>query len=1011
MVANVTTLRNRPRRPGGRVVVAIALFVAVFIGIMLFFQYFSDWLWYQSVDAEIVFTRLIVWRVSLFLAFGLALGLILWANLWLAYRFRPTFVVPTPDQEAVERYRQAFDPVRRAVFITIPVLLGVLAGLSGSSDYRTWLLWIYGEPFGENDKHFGVDLGFFFYDYPILRLISGFVITALLFSIVAAAVIYYLYGGLRMQPKGQRASRAAQTHLAILFGLFFLAKAFAYWLDRYGLALQENALIAGMRYADVNATLPAKTLLIAISVIVALLFFLTAFRRRWRLAVIGVAAWFFTTIVIGGVYPALIQNFVVRPSEADREAPYIARNIEATRDAYGIADVVKEDYPAATEVNEAVLATQAGTLEAIRIMDPGLLSPTFRQLQQVRGFYGFPDVLDVDRYVLNGTTRGSVVAARELNLASLPPSQQNWINTRLIYTHGFGLVAAYDNQAEADGRPIFFEEDIPPTGLLDIDQPRIYFGQQSPTYSIVGAPEGAEPRELDFPDDTSPNGQRNNTYTGNGGVSVGNFFMKLVYAVKFGEINIMLSNLVNEESQILYIRDPRERIGQVAPWLTLDGDPYPTVVNDRIVWVVDGYTTSAQYPYSTRTLLDQATVDSRTVASTSIASQQARAINYIRNSVKATVDAYEGTVTLYEWDSQDPLVKTWSKAFPGVVKPKTEMPEELMAHVRYPQDIFKVQRTILSRYHVTDPLAFYSGQDFWVIPIDPTSPNLQEPQPPYYLQLQMPGVSRPEFSLTTTFAPVRRQTLAAFMSANSEVGEDYGKIRVLQLPRNTVIPGPVQVQNNFESNPDVGSLLNLLRRGGSEVELGNLLSIPIGDGILYAEPVYVRAAAGESYPLLRRVLASFGQKVVFEENIDRALEVLLGKAPPSSGVDTELGLDPALPEGDAPPNDPSAPTDPGQTDQPGGADEGSGAPSQPPVEPPTIADPAAALALALADMESAIAAGRRALASNDFAAYGQAQRRLEEALSRALAAERALRESGGNPASVQPARMLPISQR
>jgi uncharacterized membrane protein (UPF0182 family) len=371
--------------------------------------------------------------------------------------------------------------------------------------------------------------------------------------------------------------------------------------------------------------------------------------------------------------------------------------------------------------------------------------------------------------------------------------------------------------------------------------------------------------------------------------------------------------------------------------------------------------------------------------------QQSIPVNYIRNSIKATVDAYEGTVNLYQWDDSDPLVKSWSKAFPGIVKPRSEMPEELLGHVRYPQDIFKVQRTIMSRYHVTDPLAFYSGQDFWVIPIDPTSPTLQEPQPPYYLQLQMPGARAPEFSLTTTFAPVRRQTLASFMAVNSQVGDDYGKIRVLQLPRNTVIPGPVQVQNNFESNPEVGSLLNLLRRGGSEVELGNLLSLPIGDGILYAEPVYIRAAAGESYPLLRRVLASFGDKVVFEENIDRALEVLLGKAPPSSGLDEG-----ALPEQ----TDTAAP----EQVEPGLPEE-----FEPPVPEaippaPVIEDPEAELADALADMQSAVEAGRRALANGDFTAYGQAQRQLEDALARAVAAERALRAAGVNPVSIKPAK-------
>ena len=525
----------------------------------------------------------------------------------------------------------------------------------------------------------------------------------------------------------------------------------------------------------------------------------------------------------------------------------------------------------------------------------------------------------------------------------------------MVYTHGFGVVTANDNSVRIDGKPDFTTTDIPTKGVFNIDQPRIYFGENSPSYSIVGGAAGSEPRELDFPDDTSPIGQSNNTYSGAGGVPIGNFFNRALYALKYQEINIILSNLVNNDSRVLYYRTPVERVQRVAPWLTLDGDPYPAIIDGRIIWMLDGYTSTNFYPYSTRTSLDTATADSLTQNTAAIRAQST-SINYVRNSVKATVDAYDGTVSIYTWDESDPILKSWSKAFPGIVKPRSAIPSEVVNHVRYPEDLFKIQREILSKYHVKDAGAFYGGQDFWVIPNDPTRPGAQSAQPPYYLQLQMPGDKDPIFSLTTTFAPSRRQTLASFMSVSSDPSNDYGKIRVLQLPRNTVIPGPTQVQNNFESDPDVGALLSLLRRGGSDVELGNLLSLPVGGGLLYVEPVYVRATAGDSYPLLRKVLASFGTKVVFEDNIEDAISALFGTSTPSATV----------------------PTDPDQV------------PTPQPQIPSETGDAAADLANAINDMQKAVADGKKALADGDFTAYGKAQQDLENALDRARDAERRL---------------------
>ena len=917
--------------------------------------YYTDWLWYRSVAAQNVYITVLAWRIGLFVFFAGLTGFIIWLNVYLAYKNRPMYASVTPDQVSLQRYREALDPIRKTVFTVGPILLGFLAGGSASSEWRSWVQRLNAVPFGVKDPQFGMDISFFIFYYPLYRNLVTFGISTIILSGLASGVIHYIYGGITLQSPTQKATKFAQSQVSILIALLFVLKAFAYWLDRFGLALKQDSLLVGLKYADVNAVLPAKSLMMYLSLIVAVLFIINAFRRQWFIPNIGIGALLVTGILIGGVYATVIQQFVVKPSEADREAPYIQRGIDSTRAAYGLSGVEIIDYPASIEPSAEIIVQQSETIRKIRLMDPALLSPTYNQLQQVRGFYSFPDNLDIDRYSINGDTQGTIIATREINLAGIPNAQRNWINSHLVYTHGFGVVTANDNSVRIDGKPDFTTTDIPTKGVFNIDQPRIYFGENSPSYSIVGGAAGSEPRELDFPDDTSPIGQSNNTYSGAGGVPIGNFFNRALYALKYQEINIILSNLVNNDSKVLYYRTPVERVQRVAPWLTLDGDPYPAIIDGRIIWMLDGYTSTNFYPYSTRTSLDTATADSLTQNTTALRAQ-AISINYVRNSVKATVDAYDGTVSIYTWDESDPILKSWSKAFPGIVKPRSAIPSEVVNHVRYPEDLFKIQREILSKYHVKDAGAFYGGQDFWVIPNDPTRPGAQSAQPPYYLQLQMPGDKDPIFSLTTTFAPSRRQTLASFMSVSSDPSNDYGKIRVLQLPRNTVIPGPNQVQNNFESDPYVGALLSLLRRGGSDVELGNLLSLPVGGGLLYVEPVYVRATAGDSYPLLRKVLASFGTKVVFEDNIEDAISALFGTSTPSATV----------------------PTDPDQV------------PTPQPQIPSETGDAAADLANAINDMQKAVADGKKALADGDFTAYGKAQQDLENALDRARDAERRL---------------------
>lgn len=963
-MTTATPAAARTRR--GRVLLpTIIILAAIVIGFVIFTGFYTDWLWFDSVEATEVYTTTLYTRLIMMATFGLTMAVVLSGTMWLAYRLRPSMMTLTQEQAGLERYRMAIQPFRLGLMIIIPLIVGLLAGISASAEWGTFLRWRNATDFGITDPQFGLDLGFYIFSYPFLRFALGFAFAVLILSILVAVAVHYLYGGLRLQPKGDRASAGAQVHLSILVGLFVLLKAAAYWLDRFGLTIKSEPLVqgfTGLKYVDVNAVLPSLTILTFVALLVAALFFVNVFVRNWILPGIGLGLLILTSILIGGVYPAIVQQFQVRPSELVLEQPFIGRNIEATRTAFDIEDADIQEYPGSvTPPTREIVEDSAGTLDNIRLLDPALVSSTFNQLQQIRSYYSFTDKLDVDRYDIDGSDRGALVALREIDIESIPLNQRNWANNHAVYTHGFGFVSAFDNTGLSNGNPDFFEFDIPPTGILGLTQPRVYFGELSPEFSVVGAPEGSQPIELDFPDDQSPSGVVNNTYTGSGGSPVGSLIERVIFATKFQDVNILLTDLINSESRIMWDRDPLTRVQKIAPWLTLDQDPYPAVVEGRIVWLVDGFTTSNDYPYSSRVSLAEATSDSITVRTGTATLGPRDDLNYMRNSVKATVDAYEGTVTLYAWDEDDPILQTWRKVFPETVKDRSEMPTEIEAHIRYPQDLFKVQRTVMTRYHVTDPATFYNGTDFWIVPFDPTQP-IQQFQPPYYLTLQMPGTPDPVFSLTTTFAPQRRPTLAAFMAVNSAPGPDYGTLRVLQLPSNTTIPGPTQVQNNFEADPTIASQLSLLRRGGSEVDLGNLLSLPFNGGLLYVEPVYLKAAQ-DGFPLLRKVLAGYGGNVALADTLDEALAAV-------------FTLDPTpQPE---PLPDPDVDPQPGPTPDPG---------------PDPTDDPLVDLSNALADAQRAYDRGRAALANGDFAAYGQAQADLEAALRRAAAAE--ARISGG----------------
>ncbi len=952
-----------PQRSRALLFTGIVL-VAAFFGISVFTGIWTDRLWFRSVDYGSVFTKLLGTRVMLFAIFGLLMGVFVGVNIFLAYRFRPLFRPASLEQASLDRYREVIEPLRRWLLVAVSLVLALFAGASGAGKWREFLLWRNASEFGETDPYFNKDIGFYVFDLPWLHYLVGFGMAATVMGLIAATVMHYLYGGIRLQDKHDKLSAAAQVQISVLAGLFVLFKAVDYWLDRYDITSDSSGLITGVTYTDKNAVLPSKEILTFIALICAVLFFANVFRRTWMLPTVGLALLVLSAILLGALWPGVVQQFQVSPSEPDKEAPFIQKNIEATRAAYSIEDAEITPYPATVSLSTDQLREDAQSIPGIRLLDPALVSDTFEQLQQVRGYYSVPNVLDVDRYPVNGELRDMVLAIRELNQGGLPDDQRNWANLHTVYTHGFGVIAAYGNQRNSegeavdnDGEPEWAEQDIPPKGeLTDLAgqgyQPRIYFGEQSPNYSIVGGPEGARGVEFDIPEGEGPGGAaQTNTFDGEAGVPVGSLFNKLLYAIKFSEPNIILSNRVNEDSKILYDREPRLRVQKVAPWLTVDGDSYPAVVDGRVVWILDAYTTTDKYPMSEKRSLSEMTRDSLQ-PDTAYATLPTDEINYIRNSVKAVVDAYDGTVTLYEWDEEDPILKAWSSAFPGAVEPKDSIPEELRAHMRYPEDLFKVQRNILAQYHVTRPKTFYEGSDQWEIPQDPT--NRTQTQPPYRLSVNTPSSEsdEPVFSHTSVYVPKNRQNLAAFISVDADASQEgYGQIRILRLPGSTQVPGPSQIANQFGADQEIQDRRLAFTRTGSKVIDGNLLTLPVGDGLLYVQPLYTLRESGEGrYPVLRYVLASFGKEVGIGTTLTAALDDVLGEIDPSN--------EPVEIPGEEPPPD-------GGTGEPGTSDD---------------------VQALLQDAEDAFLAADAALVKGDLATYQQEMERARALVDQALQA-------------------------
>jgi uncharacterized membrane protein (UPF0182 family) len=943
--------------------ISLAIIAALIAAFFVFASLYTEFLWFDQLGFTGVLTTQWIATVVMFLVGFLGMAVPLFVVIQLAYRLRPVYVRLSSQ---LDRYQEVIEPLRRLAMWGMPIFFGIFAGFAAAGNWKTVWLWANGVATDSVDPQFGIDTGFYMFAMPFYSIALAFVSAVLLLSLLVTALVSYLYGSVRIGQGELRISKAARIQLAVIAGLYLLVQAVSLWLDRYKTLVQPDDRITGAAYTGVNATIPGLAILAIVAALVAILFFVTAVIGRWRFPLAATALLLVASLVVGVGYPWVVTTFQVKPNQNAYQAEFYERNINGTKEAYDVADLESTSFEAETDAEAGQLREDADTTASIRIMDPKVISPAVRQLEQYRAYYQFEETLDVDRYEIDGQMQDTVVAVRDLDITRLGEGD-NWNNRVAVYTHGYGLVAAAGNQRTSDGEPVFLERGIPSSGFLterENFEPRVYFGENSPEYSIVGAPEGRDPVEIDYPRGKDGSNETKTTFDGEGGPSIGDSFTKLLYALKFQSEQILFSNLVNEDSQILYDRDPKTRVQKVAPYLELDSDPYPSVVDGRIVWIVDGYTTSSTYPYSTSVSLSDAIADSN-VRAPNLAIDE---INYIRNSVKATVDAYDGSVTLYAWDDEDPVLKTWQKVYPSTVKPISEMSGELMSHVRYPTDLFKVQRDILGVYHIDTAGSFAQQDNRWQTPDDPRSSDML--QPPYYLTMQMPGQDGARFSMFSTFIPASqgagtsRDVLMGYLAVDSDAGsedgvkaEGYGQLRMLEINDDTTVPGPGQVQNTYNSDTAVVPQLNLLQQGESEVIYGNLLTLPVGGGLLYVQPVYVQSSEGTQLPRLQKVLVAFGDRVAFEDTLTAALDALFGGDSGATGGDD--AVEPTEPQPD--PETGEAPTD---TEEP--------------------AAPTDVQADALADARQALLDRDTALKAGDLEAFGEADKRLTDAVQRLL---------------------------
>lgn len=897
-----TDMPQRRRLSRGRLVLiaVVAVLFVLFLSLRGLAGFWTDWLWFDSLGLGSVFTGVLGAKIALGVIFTAVFFLMVLINLVIADRLAPKVRQSGPEDDLLDRYHATIGRRTKTVRVVVSLILALVAGLGMSSDWNQWIMFRNGGSFGVKDQTFQTDVGFYVFKLPFYTSVVNWLFAAGIIVLIVTIVAHYLNGGIRLQTPGQRVTPQVKAHISVLLGLLALVKAADYWLQRYALTYSTRGTVDGATYTDVKAQLPAIYLLLFIALLSFGLFIVNIWRRGWTLPVVAVGLWALVSIVAGVAYPAFIQRFVVEPEESTRETPYIEHNISATRTALGLSEVdtqpflYNQDKAVATQnVNE-----NPGTIRNIRLLDPAIVEPTYQRLQSQYSQLRFNE-LDVDRYPIR-TPSGEiantqvVVGTRDLNVGQIP--QNSWEGQHLAYTHGYGVALAPANATTTQGRPDFLIRNVPQIVdaqriQADVTTPQLYYGENVTGYAITNATR----EEIDY---VEADGQTKFTqYSGSGGVKLDSFFKKAAFGLRFSDWNLVVSNFLNSDSRIVYQRDIRQRVETVAPFMQFDTDPYPVLQGGRIVYIFDGYTTTDRYPNAQR-------VDSSGLPAGS--DLGGKRFNYIRNSVKGVVDTYDGTVTLYIVDPSDPIVNAYQKAFPALFAGVDEMPAELKAHWRYPEDLFRVQTNMFGRYHISDPKSFYEKSSSWSVAQDPGSTvngttsivttnqtlngttviRTKEARiSPVYALMRLPGQNTESFVMLRPFVPYSeddsKKTLTSFMVANSDPSQ-YGKLTVYEMPAGFNIDGPAIVNANILADPEVGKYTTLLNQQGSRTQFGALMLTPINNSILYVRPLYVSSDNNTQIPELKQVIAVFGGQVVMKPTLREALQTLFPGANPQT---------------------------------------------------------------------------------------------------------------------------------
>ncbi len=863
-------MRTAIRKRLPLVILALLFLVVLFSQRVAVFS--TDLWWFREVGAGSVFTTSLFARLGLGAVGAVTVGAIVAANLVLVRRLRPTVMPSSPQQAIIEQYRNQAEPYFKWIIAGVAIVFGLTSGAALAYEWPTYLLWRNGGDFGQLDPQFGQDVGFYVFDLPWWQAMQSWGVTTMVLVGFLCIGGHLMLGGIRPDAPRDRVLPQVRTHLALILVAILGLRAWGYWLDRYELNFSERGTVTGASYTDVNAELPALYLLLVISVVAIALVAWGARQGSFTLPAIALGLLVAGSLLLQGAYPAVIQRLRVEPQELDREQPYIEANLAMTRAAYGLTDLDLEPFTITNDLDMAQIEANEATFDNIRLWDPQLLQDNYQELQALRPYYEFHDV-DIDRYTIDGEQRQVMLSTRELDRDGL---QSQWQNERLTFTHGFGVVASQVNTASRNGQPVFLASDIPPRtnpaqapeGELVPDNPALYFAEDGfPDYAILNTDQD----ELDY-ERPATQEQVNVNYAGDGGIALGGFLRRVAFGLRFSDSNFVLSNLLNDDSRVTFNRTISQRVSEVAPYLVLDEDPYPVVLEDRVVWVQDAYTTSTNYPYSEYASFETATGPTR--------------VNYVRNSVKAVVDAYDGSVTLYVVDPDDPIIAAWRKAFKDqLFVDVADAPEELVAHFRYPEDLFSLQAQLYGTYHIPGARAFYNKADQWAIPRDAAAlennPSLDEfsaPLDPYYLVMTLPGETTSEFVLIQPYVPQGKENMIAWMAARSDPA-NYGELFAVQFPTDANVLGPRQAHGRIEQESEIAREITLVDQAGSDLIRGNLLVLPVEQSLLYVEPLFLVNPQSQ-IPELWQVVLVLEDRVVMRPNLPEALAALVESGPP-----------------------------------------------------------------------------------------------------------------------------------